>query len=80
MDIRRNYNEIAEICKKSSEPVFLGQNGGDDLVIMSRKSYEEKLFLTDVYGKLAEAEAEIAVGKVHGAQQTLTELRDEYEL
>ena len=30
--IRQNYNEIAELCKKTEEPVFLTKNGEGDLV------------------------------------------------
>lgn len=28
--IRQNYNEIAEFCKKSGEPVYLTKNGGGE--------------------------------------------------
>ena len=32
--IRQNYNEIAEMCRKIAEPVFLTKNGQGDLVVM----------------------------------------------
>lgn len=32
--IRQNNNEIADLCRKTSEPVFLTKNGEGDLVIM----------------------------------------------
>jgi hypothetical protein len=32
--IRQNYNEIADICRKTAEPVFLTKNGEGDLVVM----------------------------------------------
>ena len=32
--IRQNYNEIAEMCRKTAEPVFLTKNGEGDLVVM----------------------------------------------
>ena len=32
--IRQNYNEIADLCKKTEEPVFLTKNGEGDLVVM----------------------------------------------
>ena len=31
--IRQNYNEIAEQCRKTAEPVFLTKNGEGDLVV-----------------------------------------------
>ena len=32
--IRQNYNEIAELCKTTGEPVFLTKNGEGDPVVM----------------------------------------------
>ena len=32
--IRQNYTEIAELCRKTAEPVFLTKNGEGDLVVM----------------------------------------------
>ncbi len=32
--IRQNYNEIADLCKESGEPVYLTKNGEGDLVVM----------------------------------------------
>ena len=32
--IRQNYNEIADMCRKTEEPVFLTKNGEGDLVVM----------------------------------------------
>lgn len=37
--IRQNYNEIAELCRKTSEPVFLTKNGEGDLVVMDIETY-----------------------------------------
>jgi len=32
--IRQNYNEIADLCRSTGEPVFLTKNGEGDLVVM----------------------------------------------
>ena len=32
--IRQNYNEIADLCRKTAEPISLTKNGGGDLVVM----------------------------------------------
>ena len=32
--IRQNYNEIADLCRKCAEPIFLTKNGEGDLVVM----------------------------------------------
>ena len=38
--IRQNYNEIADLCRKSAEPVYLTKNGEGDLVVMDIESFE----------------------------------------
>ena len=40
--IRQNYNEIAELCKKSGEPVYLTKNGEGDLVVMDLEAFERR--------------------------------------
>lgn len=37
--IRKNYNEISELCKRTGEPVFLTKNGEGDLVVMDIDTY-----------------------------------------
>ncbi len=40
--IRQNYNEIAEQCRKTAEPVFLTKNGEGDLVVMDIGTYDRR--------------------------------------
>lgn len=40
--IRQNYNEIAEICRKTEEPVFLTKNGEGDLVVMDIGTFNRR--------------------------------------
>lgn len=40
--IRQNYNEIADLCKKSGEPVYLTKNGEGDLVVMDIAAFDRK--------------------------------------
>lgn len=40
--IRQNYNEIADLCRKSSEPGFLTKNGEGDLVVMDIESFNRR--------------------------------------
>ena len=71
---------ISQMCSESPEPIYITKNGYGDMVIMSMKAYEEKLFMADVYLKLAEAEAEVREGKVSDARVGLRALRDKYGL
>ena len=40
--IRQNYNEIADLCKKTSAPVYLTKNGEGDLVVMDIVSFTRR--------------------------------------
>lgn len=40
--IRQNYNEIADLCRKTAEPVFLTKNGEGDLVVMDMETYNRR--------------------------------------
>lgn len=40
--IRQNYNEIAELCRSTTEPVFLTKNGEGDLVVMDIETYNKR--------------------------------------
>ncbi|WP_191396178.1 type II toxin-antitoxin system prevent-host-death family antitoxin [Flavonifractor sp. An306] len=40
--IRQNYNEIADLCRETSEPVFLTKNGEGDLVVMDIETFTRR--------------------------------------
>ena len=40
--IRQNYNEIADMCRRTSEPVFLTKNGEGDLVVMDIDTFNRR--------------------------------------
>ena len=60
----KNTSEISQMCQASDELIFITKNGYGDMVIMSMKLYEEKMFMLDVYSKLIAAEEQLAKGKV----------------
>jgi len=41
-ELRRNYNNIAEICRATRTPVFLTRNGTGDTVLMDVESYNQR--------------------------------------
>ena len=71
---------ISQMCSESDEPVYITKNGYGDMVIMSMKAYEEKMYLLDVYAKLAKAEDETREGKTTDARESLKELRARHGL
>ena len=40
--IRQNYNEIANMCRETSEPTFLTKNGEGDLLVMDIETYNRR--------------------------------------
>lgn len=40
--IRQNYNEIADLCRKTEEPIFLTKNGEGDLVVMDIETFNRR--------------------------------------
>ena len=74
--IRQNYNEIADLCKKTAEPVFLTKNGYGDLVVMSIETYETMFETAKTDTAITDAEAEYARdGQLHDAKDVFRELR-----
>ena len=71
----KDTSAISQMCSESQEPIYITKNGYGDMVIMSMKAYEEKMYLLDVYTKLAEAENEIREDKTVDARTALKELR-----
>ncbi|NLV16664.1 MAG: type II toxin-antitoxin system Phd/YefM family antitoxin [Syntrophomonadaceae bacterium] len=76
----KNTSEISKMCQEATEPIYITKNGYGDMVIMSIKMYEEKLFMLDVYNKLAVAETQIAEGKVLDGDASLKSIRVKYNV
>lgn len=72
--IRQNYNEIAEMCKKTKEPVFLTKNGEGDLVVMDIETYNRREKMLKLREELLSVEEDRISGR---ADCTLDEL-DKY--
>ncbi len=61
--LRNRSREIASICHKQDEPVYLTRNGEGDLVVMSIEHYERLRAQAELFEKLAVAEAQAAAGE-----------------
>lgn len=61
--IRNNYNEIAEICKKTREPVYLTKNGEGDLVVIDIEAFERREKMLKLKEELLAVEEERLLGK-----------------
>ncbi len=60
--LRNRSREIASICHKRNEPIYLTRNGERDLVVMSVEHYEFLKAQAELFDKLSVAEAQAAAG------------------
>ncbi len=61
--IRQNYNEIAEMCRKTEEPIFLTKNGEGDLVVMDIETYNRREKMLKLREELLAVEEERITGR-----------------
>lgn len=76
----KKTSEISLMCRESDEPIFVTKNGYGDMVIMSMKTYEERMFMSDVYRKLNAAEEQLAEGKIIDGDESLKIIREKYNV
>lgn len=75
-DLRNNFAAISKIVHETSEPVYLTKNGYGDMVVMSIEAYENKLFESEIYFKLKEAELEAkSTDERYSHKEVLKDLR-----
>lgn len=64
--IRQNYNEIADLCRKTTEPVFLTKNGEGDLVVMDIDTYNRREKMLKLREELLTAQEDRQAGRQDG--------------
>ena len=75
-DLRNNFSEISRVVHESSEPIFLTKHGYGDMVVMSMEAYEKKIFESEVYFKLREAELQAkSTEKRYSHEEVFSDLR-----
>ena len=74
--IRQNYNDIAELCKTTGEPVYLTKNGEGDLVVMDIEAFtrREKML------KLREELLAVEEDRLHGAADLMPALQLDHDV
>ena len=61
--IRQNYNEIAQLCRKTKMPVYLTKNGEGDLVIMDIESFTRREKMLQLRENLLAVEEDRVMGR-----------------
>lgn len=74
--IRQNYNEIAEMCKKTGEPIYLTKNGEGDLVVMDIEAFNRREQMLKLREELLAVEEDRMVGNVGCTIDELDEYLD----
>ena len=76
----RNTKEMSNLCRETSEPIYITSNGKEDMVIMSVEAYERDKMLLDVYRKIGEAEQHLQDGvDTIDADEVFSKLREKYD-
>lgn len=76
-NIRQNYNEIAELCRTSQEPVYLTKNGEGDLVVMDMETFSRREKMLELREKLISVEEDRLAGRVGCSVAELDALLDD---
>lgn len=61
--IRQNYNEIADLCRKTQNPVYLTKNGEGDLVVMDIESFTRREKMLQLRETLLAVEEDRIMGR-----------------
>lgn len=76
----RDTNKISDLCNETNEPIFITKNGYGDMVVMSIKTYEEKLERIEMYETIIEGLQNINDGKIKNGPSATSELKKKYDL
>lgn len=71
---------ISPIYEESSGPIYVNENGYDDMVIMRMKTYDKYMLRQEIYQKLAVAEENFHSGKTADVEEALQEMRQKYHV
>ena len=74
-DLRNHYNEISKQCREENEAVIITVNGRGDMVSLSYDEYKSMKSRIELLELLAEADEDVANGRVSPIQDTFNDLR-----
>ena len=76
-DLRAHSADIARRVNEEKTPVILTKNGYANMVVMSYGDYVRLNARDELYRLLAEAEDDVANGRVHDFHDVMQELRED---
>lgn len=75
-NIRQNYNEIADLCRSTKEPVYLTKNGEGDLVVMDIESFTRREKMLKLREELLAVEEDRVRGNIGYTIDEMAEMLD----
>jgi len=70
-----NPTYVSAVCRESRDPIFISDNGAENMVLMSMEQYRKVLSRIEIYSRIDEAETAIAGGDEMDAYEHLNTLR-----
>lgn len=74
-DLRNHYNEISRQCREERTPVIITVNGRGDTAIMGLQDYYQMKAELELLRTLADAENDVAEGRIAPMQNTFDDIR-----
>ena len=77
--LRDNYNELSDFCRSRMEPVFITNNGQEDLAVLSVEAYRKFCSRAELYSLLEEGLEAERNGDMQDFDVFMEELRRDIE-
>jgi len=77
--LRDNYNELSEFCRSNAEPVFITNNGQEELAVLSVEAYKKFISRAELYSLLEEGLEAERNGDVRDFDEFMEELERDIE-
>lgn len=74
-DLRNRYSEISKYCKEKRQPVIITVNGRGDTAVLGLQDYYQMQAELELLKTLAQAEEDVASGRIGPIKDTFDELR-----
>lgn len=78
-DLRNHYSEISRQCREERTPVIITVNGRGDTAVLGLQDYYQMKTELELLRTLAEAEEDVAEGRVSPVRKTFDSLRAELQ-
>ena len=69
-----NSTYVSAVCRESKDPIFITENGSENMVLMSMDQYRKTLSRIEIYTRIEEAESAIDNGDEIDAYEHLNSL------